>query len=159
MNLYCWEGYSKSISVVKNDDLGNNLDISFRCNEEELKIYFQRTSPEQEKLCKIKKIHRCTLVEDEITAKIRILIMPVEQLAVHVRNSAEEFYGKQPLQFQHSYNEEADMLMLTFVDRVSLTFDSVKSYALIEDSLVIDRSKLGIVGIEFIGAKDLLDIL
>lgn len=66
--------------------------------------------------------------------------------------------GKQPLQFQHSYNKEMDILLLRFVPNEAILPKSIQTYEALDDSLLIEKNDLGIVGFEFIGASYLVEI-
>lgn len=116
-----------------------DLDIVHRSHDEsELKIYFEKTSKQEE--------------------KVRIFTIPSKLLAVHLFDTMEVVDGKQPLQFQHSYNKEMDILLVRFVPNESIKPNSIKTFAALEDDLLIESDGFGIIGFEVIGAKYLIEI-
>ena len=132
-----------------------DLDIS----EYELKIYFEKTSKQEEKNIALQIISSgCTLNIDPITKKIRILTIPSTLLAVHLFNTTEIVNGKRPLQFQYSYIKEIDLLWVRFVSDESIGKDTVKTHEALVNELLIESTVSGIIGFEIISVKYLIEI-
>jgi uncharacterized protein YuzE len=150
---------SSSNSKVISHLSSPRVNLVHRCHGEDLKIYFEKTSKEEESSCKDESIQLdCSLLRDLNSEKIRILKIPSRRLAVHLLDTPEEIEGKQQLQFQASYNKELDILTINLIPKENMKKGSITTYEAIEDSLIIETSEKGIVGFELIGAKYLVEM-
>lgn len=150
---------SSDISV---NNVRKDSDIVYRIvgddGNEMLKIYFVKTSTQEEVLGETTTVSfGCTTNLSPQNRKIRIITIPLNQLGVHILDTVDKVDGKPPLLFQHSYQQDLDTLLVYFVEQQHLKLQQITTTEAIEDSFIIDSTKLGIVMFEFIGAKKLLE--
>ncbi len=130
------------------------MDIMHLSVDGDLKIFFIKTTAEEEKRCQLESITQdCTLKRDPDTNKARILVVPSKQLGAHLFETLEMIDGKPPLQFHHSYSKQSDSLLIGLVPNESIPLGSVKTFVAIEDCLLIDKTSVGIIGFEVIGVE------
>lgn len=151
--------FKEIFKVCNSETNDDKIDLVYRCTEEQLRIFFIRTTKEDEELGADIHVGGCTLNFDP-EMKLRILTIPAILLAPHLNDSMETIDFKPPLQIKYCYSKDVDALVIYFVSENLLLMGNLDLKILrtenFQESVMIDFSSKGVVSCEILNVKHLL---